>query len=444
MSVNLLSSRNGMPVPAVTAGNGTAVPLHSTYDPAREAEKTAAALAEADLLIIIGGGWGYLPERTADGKRKVVVLTFPEETRFYEQTRPPFLDRKEIDVIKMTEYGLQWTESLTELLSPFCFHTYRIFTLDGWTKAAPERTRLICNVVETVINRLIDDAAAYVRFAKLWHTHFLKNIVLPKRFLPDFRPTETVWIAGASPEIETALPELRKRPADSLLIAADTAFPFLTANGIVPDYAVTIDAQPWSLSHFTGAIPPQTILVADLTALPSVADRFEKVVWCAGAHPLCRLASLFLNLPPLNTAGGNVSVAALSFARLFQPRTIRTAGIEFAYPHGKTYSRGTWLPLRWQNTGNRLCPADTGNEILLQSRPYRFERETANYTPELFFRYKEAWKAETESPPPRFDRKPEQAHRLAEELKHLPEVCTAPLRCREFYKKKFDNTVVRY
>lgn len=435
MSVELAYAKNGMPLPTVVLPDGTTVPLHSSYNPEKEASGIVEAVAQTDLILFIGAGWGYLPEQADNGKRKVVVLIFPEEARFYETVRPPFLNRKNIDVIETSDDDSRWCDEAASLLAPFCYRSYRIHILPGWEKAAPARTRKRAALAEALIGRLIDDAAVFVRFAKLWHTHFFKNIALPRRFLPDFRPVDTIWIAGASPEVESMVPALRQRPSDSLLIAADTVFPFLTANGIEPDYAVTIDAQPWSLSHFTGPIPAKTALVADLTAQPSVAARFDKVVWCAGGHPLCELAARRLNLPPLNTSGGNVAVAALSFARLFQPRVIRTVGIDFRYPNGKTYSRGTWLPLRWQNTGNRLRPADTENEILLQSRPYRFEKETANYTPELFLRYREAWKTETESPPPRFERKPEQPQRLADELNHLPAVCTAPLRCREFYKK---------
>lgn len=435
MSVELLYAKNGMPLPTVILSDGTAIPLHSAYNPEKEAARIAEAVAGTDLLICIGAGWGYLPEQTDNGKRRVIVLIFPEEAGFYKTVRPPFLNRENIEIIEMDSDHPKWYEILASKLAPFCYRSYRIHVLQGWEKANPQRTQKTRSRVEEIVDRLISDAAVFVRFAKLWHDHFFKNTALPRRFLPDFRPAETIWIAGASPELDRSVNLLKQRSPDSLLIVADTAFPFLVSNGIEPDYVVTIDAQILSLSHFTGRIPSRTVLVADLTALPAVADRFDKVVWCAGAHPLCRLASNYLNLPPLNTSGGNVSVAALSFAGLFQPRTIRTVGIEFGYPNGKTYSRGTWLPDRWLNSGNRLRTADTENEILLQSRPYRFDRETATYTPELFIRYKEAWKAEAESPPPRFDRKPEQPHRLADELKHLPEICTAPLKCREFYKK---------
>lgn len=435
MFVEKQIARNGMPSAALILKNGVKIPLHSTYNPQSEAQKQLSVAENCDLLIVIGGGWGYLPEAANNGKRKIIVLIFSEEVRFYESEKPIFLTQKNIKTIEVAENNNMWQQTLESELAPFCFHSYRVQILDGWEKAAPERTEKTKTAVYNLIERLINDAAVFVRFAKLWHTHFFKNIALQNRYLPDFKPKATAWVVGASPNLEASIEKLRCLDNNSVLIAADTAFPFLVDNGIEPDYAVTIDAQPLSLQHFIGLIPQKTALVADLTALPTVAARFSRIIWCAGAHPLCRLAASYLNLPPLNTVGGNVSVAALSFARLFSPQQILTAGIEFAYPHGKTYSRGTWLPNRWLRSSDRLRSADTENEILLQSRPYRFETPSAAYIPDLFDRYREAWRNELKSPPPRFKAVSEEPQQLALQLHRLPKICTAPLKCREFYKK---------
>ena len=431
MFVEMRESRSGLPVPALVGDTGETF-LCSAYDPQKEAEKLLPFLENDDLVFFIGGPPDYLPALASNENRRVFVLSFPEETPLYKNR--PTSDGKPAPFLLETADG--WEKEAERLLFPFCSRSYRILPNRGWEAAAPERVRNVKTRLNALLDRMICDAAVFKRFGRLWHEHFMKNKDLPNRFLPEFSPVETVCIAGAAPSSEEEVFRLKNRPNGSLLIAVDTAYPFLIENGIEPEYVVTIDAQLWSLSHFLGEIPQKTALVADLTSLPQIAQRFRRVVWCAGNHPLCRRAALFLNLPPLNTAGGNVATAALSFARLFYPKTIQAVGVGFSCPRGKCYCRGSWLPQRWLNSATRLKTADSENEDLLQSRPYRFEPEDAVYRPLLFERYRESWETEKNAPPPSFTLRPERFDLFRRFSENPPDECTAPLRCMEFYKNK--------
>ena len=417
MFVEMRESRSGLPVPALVGDTGETF-LCSAYDPQKEAEKLLPFLENDDLVFFIGGPPDYLPALASNENRRVFVLSFPEETPLYKNR--PTSDGKPAPFLLETADG--WEKEAERLLNR------------GWEAAAPERMRDIKSRLNGVLERMISDAAIFKRFGRLWHKHFMKNKLLPNRFLPEFTPIETVYIVGAAPSSEEALFLLKNRPAESVIVAVDTAYSFLIENEIEPEYVVTIDAQLWSLYHFIGKISQKTALVSDLTSLPQIAQRFQRVVWCAGTHPLCQTAALFLNLPPLNTAGGNVATAALSFARLFHPKTINAVGVDFSYPRGKCYCRGSWLPQRWLNRCDRLNTIDSENEELLQSRPYRFDADNSVYQPLLFERYRNAWKTEADSPRPSFSPITEDFVLFSRRLENLPDECTAPLRCAEFYK----------
>ena len=397
MFVEKRESRSGLPVPVII-GDAGEIFLSSSYDPQKEAEKLIPFLKNDDLVFFIGGPPDYLPTLAATEKRRVFVLAFPEEMPLYEN-RSVSGQKNTPTILEITD---GWEDEVSRRLFPFCSRSYRIIPNRGWEAAAPERMRDIKSRLNGVLERMISDAAIFKRFGRLWHKHFMKNKLLPNRFLPEFTPIETVYIVGAAPSSEEALFLLKNRPAESVIVAVDTAYSFLIENEIEPEYVVTIDAQLWSLYHFIGKISQKTALVSDLTSLPQIAQRFQRVVWCAGTHPLCQTAALFLNLPPLNTAGGNVATAALSFARLFHPKTINAVGVDFSYPRGKCYCRGSWLPQRWLNRCDRLNTVDSENEKLLQSRPYRFDADNSVYQPLLFERYRNAWKTEADSPRPSF------------------------------------------
>ena len=429
MFVEMRESRSGLPVPALVGDTGETF-LCSAYDPQKEAEKLIPFLKNDDLVFFIGGPPDYLPTLAATEKRRVFVLAFPEEMPLYEN-RSVSGQKNTPTILEITD---GWEDEVSRRLFPFCSRSYRIIPNRGWEAAAPERMRDIKSRLNGVLERMISDAAIFKRFGRLWHKHFMKNKLLPNRFLPEFTPIETVYIVGAAPSSEEALFLLKNRPAESVIVAVDTAYSFLIENEIEPEYVVTIDAQLWSLYHFIGKISQKTALVSDLTSLPQIAQRFQRVVWCAGTHPLCQTAALFLNLPPLNTAGGNVATAALSFARLFHPKTINAVGVDFSYPRGKCYCRGSWLPQRWLNRCDRLNTIDSENEELLQSRPYRFDADNSVYQPLLFERYRNAWKTEADSPRPSFSPITEDFVLFSRRLENLPDESTAPLRCAEFYK----------
>ena len=431
MFVEKRESRSGLPVPVII-GDAGEIFLSSSYDPQKEAEKLIPFLKNDDLVFFIGGPPDYLPTLAATEKRRIFVLAFSEEMPLYEN-RSVSGQKNTPTILEITD---GWEDEVSRRLFPFCSRSYRIIPNRGWEAAAPERMRDIKSRLNGVLERMISDAAIFKRFGRLWHKHFMKNKLLPNRFLPEFTPIETVYIVGAAPSSEEALFLLKNRPPESVIVAVDTAYSFLIENEIEPEYVVTIDAQLWSLYHFIGKISQKTALVSDLTSLPQIAQRFQRVVWCAGTHPLCQTAALFLNLPPLNTAGGNVATAALSFARLFHPKTINAVGVDFSYPRGKCYCRGSWLPQRWLNRCDRLNTIDSENEELLQSRPYRFDADNSVYQPLLFERYRESWETEKNAPPPSFTLRPERFDLFRRFSENPPDECTAPLRCMEFYKNK--------
>jgi hypothetical protein len=78
--------------------------------------------------------------------------------------------------------------------------------------------------------------------------------------------------------------------------------------------------------------------------------------------------SHWLDLPALDTSGGNVAQAAVSLAVSLGAREIFLAGLDFSYPQGKAYSRGTFLYPIAAAAQSRLAPVESWFQDFLLAR----------------------------------------------------------------------------
>jgi hypothetical protein len=119
-------------------------------------------------------------------------------------------------------------------------------------------------------------------------------------------------------------------------------------------------------------LPPKTRLFVDLVSPPAVAERSAHPCFFSGGHPLTRYISRrWLDLPELDTSGGNVTYAAVSLAEYLGAKTVELFGADFSYPLGRTYARGTWLFPFYEKQQSRFSPTETLFSDLVYRTPVR-------------------------------------------------------------------------
>jgi hypothetical protein len=85
----------------------------------------------------------------------------------------------------------------------------------------------------------------------------------------------TAYVVGAGPSLRKNVAELKKVGKLGLVICVDAAFRYMMAQGVVPDYCVTLDADSRMLSMVEGADTSKTTLVAQASASPNLVAAWK-------------------------------------------------------------------------------------------------------------------------------------------------------------------------
>jgi hypothetical protein len=223
----------------------------------------------------------------------------------------------------------------------------------------------VADEIEGAASRLRADYAAQAKFGKRWFTNVLFNLPFAEKTSENFRSAKSVLVAGAGPSLDLYAQNIRATRNGRFLISTDTALPALLSRGIRPDLAVSIDCQHYGYLHAlvaqdeagsTADVP----FLFDLVSPPSLVRHAFKRGFFAGGHPLCQyLRRRWKPFPSLDTSGGNVSHAAVSLALSLGAREMLLYGMDFSYPDGKAYARGTYLSRFFGSRSSRFSPLDS-------------------------------------------------------------------------------------
>jgi hypothetical protein len=371
--VSFKAAGNGAIVPSIRdAGHTTA--LHSGVDPQREGQRVYRELGGAGFMVFIGLGAAYhiLPLLDDPGVAGALViekeLSFIRSilenvdlTRLLRDPRVQFLVDPAPGAIE---------SALISAYLPAVMGNMKSFPL----RSMRYRCGFSSSVSEEIIrarDRIGSDLAAQARFGKRWVSNTLANLpyAAAGRFTPSGR--RTVWIVAAGPSLDLQIPQLRARGMDTLLVSTDTALPALLSRGIRPDAAISIDCQHYGYHHYLSSCtaehsPSGIPFLLDISSPPALVRAAKARVFFAGGHPLSRfIRRHWMRLPVVDTSGGNVAYAALSVAQCLGAGDISLFGLDYSYPDGKPYARGTYLPVLFDSRSYRLFPSDSSYAALV-------------------------------------------------------------------------------
>jgi hypothetical protein len=226
--------------------------------------------------------------------------------------------------------------------------------------AAKDYFKDVLRAVEETINKIADDYTVQAKFGKKWFVNTLSNLSAAEHTNTTISPQKKAMVTGAGPSLETSIPEIKKLKTDHFLIASDTSLPCLLEFGIEPDCVISIDCQQVSYHHFLGGYPSHIPLLLDLASPPLLTRLSQKLLFFSSGHPFSQFVNQsWRSFPFIDTSGGNVSHAAVSLAARLGAREIVLFGVDFSYPEGKTYARGTYLYQYFQCRELRFLPAES-------------------------------------------------------------------------------------
>jgi hypothetical protein len=374
-------SRSGMPVPSILR-EGKPIPLHSSFDPVKEARRLAESTPLRGFYACYGIGAGYhLRELLASPEVSgIIAIDFS------------------IDLFSSLASNIDLSDIFSDprvaiLIDPDeadierCFFERYLPFLAGQFNGLPLRSRVdldrpafeaASQSIARALARVSDDYTVQSNFGKVWFRNAIGNLERAEERADPIPATRRALICAAGPSLETQLPEItRLKSSGDFLIAVDTALPFLMKSGLVPDAVVTLDCQLISYYHFMEGYPRGVPLVMDLASPPLISRIAARVHFFSSGHPFCRyVSSRWRSFPMLDTSGGNVTHASLSLADALGAREIRLFGADFSYPRGKCYARGTYIYRYFEIRASRFRPVESLFSEFLYRNP-RLDRDAS-------------------------------------------------------------------
>lgn len=349
--------------------------LYSRYAPREAAERAAAELPLKDHTLYIapspclGYGFEALLRRMPAGSAVLAVEADPELAA---------LSRPYIEALKPhPRFAFAATDSVPAVASAArrLGRHRRVEEL-----RLSQGYRLREDFYALLVRSLAEDLSIHwrnrvslARMGRLWTKNCIANLgamdwsrvearpaeaAVPGR--PRFAEDAPVAVCGAGPSLDGALPFLRGLDAGVRILACDTAAGALAAAGVRVDAVVCLEAQVYNVGDFLPmpAAARGAAAFLDLSAHPSSYRalsgplRLLSSRWTDCGF-LDRLSAAGLPLEPMPPLG-SVGVLALRLAVERYRGPVFVAGLDFAYPPGRTHCAGSPVDLAERRREGRL------------------------------------------------------------------------------------------
>jgi hypothetical protein len=394
--ITYITSKTQVLIPCIEYNNRI-FPFHSKFDPVHEGRRLVEATQNAGYIVILGLGAGYhiIPFIEEDSISQILIL---EKNLCYTRSIIEQIDLS--GIFLSPKIKLLIDSDQEEVMETILNHYLPVLSGNLKTISLKSRINLdqsyfsiMFKAIKNVIERIADDYTVQAQFGKLWFTNTLNNLPYATDSTLTLRPQSKVLITGAGPSLEGQIKRIKKMRKEACLIASDTSLSALLKEDIFPDLVLSIDCQKVTYHHFIQAYPEEIPLVLDL-ASPVILNRLTtKRLFFSSGHPFSQYVSNHLRpFPVLDTSGGNVSHTALSLAYLLGAKDIYLFGIDFSYPDGKSYARGTYLYPYFKTSENRFSPLESQFiSFLFRNTDILKEKtgSTYRYTTKPMINYKE-------------------------------------------------------
>ena len=357
------------------AGSASAsVGLHSSYNPAVEAQRALAGVPVRDgaLYVLMGAGLAYnldaLLKRIKDEgalncrillfeKNPAFMLAFAE--RLAGAAAPPDYGFTYICAGNDEGFIERFIKNRIDYVNfssvEFIEHKPSMALYGDFYREKREQVRLL-------LREQLQNMLTRFELEGLWIANSLVNA---KAYLknPDYSalagcfPGHTAVIVSAGPSLDRDLETLRKARGRTFIICVDTALKALLLSGLAPDITVTVDSQKDNFRDFAGIDTEELILAADIVAAPDIYSHFRGKIFAGvtaevevcgressiRVNPVADLLWQLTGRKGYLQNGGSVATAAFDLARICGASCVILTGQDLAYDNDKTHTTGAYF-----------------------------------------------------------------------------------------------------
>lgn len=259
-----------------------------------------------------------------------------------------------------SEQALDYIDSLSFMPFRRCVR----IDLSGGSALNPDFYARTVSLVDEYISRYWRNHVTLMKLGRNFARNFFRNIPLlgDSYAITARMANRPVFVAGAGPSLDEALPFIREHRSRLCLLAVDTALPSLADARIVPDAIVLVESQFWIERAFAGSRDSRIPVFADLTARnQAIRATGGDVFFFVSEYAKTRYLKRFISkgsspqvIPPL----GSVGLSALYLAGIISKADspVFFTGLDFSWGRGFTHSRGAPSVREIMRTSARLNP----------------------------------------------------------------------------------------
>jgi len=369
--------------------------LHSKHNPLKEADTFLTQLPNKniDVLIILGLGLGYhLFKLSALTINKIIVIEkfngLADEIKKYsilEKNTP-----LNMSIISGSIDSI--AEQLNEIID---FSEIKSITVAEHNPSIRANT-VYYSETKSLLRKIIDSKASNSATINKFGYIFLKNIIKKIPLLCSNYPVGSLFgkftgynaiVVSSGPSLDESIKNLKPYLGNIFIIAADSAVSALTAHGIIPDFIVTIDPQPYTAEHLFNTDISGSILISSISAH---CNRNREMFISLSSHPVCQLMEYMPDggIGSINSAAGSVSGDCISFAEKAGFSNIIITGLDFSFPDYKIYANGTLYNKRYtEYSSTRIDTTETKNLRYIMNNSNRVKSGSI-YSRKSFLSYK--------------------------------------------------------
>lgn len=339
----------------------SSVPLHSRYDPMKEARQMLRRqdASGADYFIFLGFGLGYLLdallEEHADPLNRYFVVESDPGI-----LRAAFEARDLASVLSLPHLHFAWPAAGPELaqqwrvfFDPLTARKSVFLTHSPSAALDPEGYKAAVEIIQSQTFQTFTDINTLVAKSREFLDNFVQNLPKAARapgvagFAGAFSRLPAV-IVSAGPSLDKNIHEIRGWDDNVLILSTDTALKPLLAAGVEPHFVLTGDPSHLNYLHLKGASAETSLLVAETTSHPGAFDDFEgRTVACIFENSSLGSLSALLDAKGTLRAWGSVATMALDFALLVGCNPIIFVGQDLAHTDGRIYCSGLHFDDEW-------------------------------------------------------------------------------------------------
>lgn len=321
--------------------------LHSKFEPIKEAKKIAEKnYRPHHLHVIFGYGMGYILEELSRLCKfnEPILLVDPLidkgvlQLKDYSSRRIYYISMKSLEAI----------ENLADTLSSYTTNIIFLSSIN-YANILPKEALTIAKLIKDVQYKQLVNINTSNHYSMQWQLNYILNLnniendyslsVLEKKY------NCPVVIASSGPSLNKQLPLLKLYRDKLLLVCAGSTINALIAEGIEPDYVVSVDGGEANKKQFANVHLKYGQLIYDPMSHHDIRKHFGDKAFVFMPHIYKELKDHFREIFhrdfPIILGGGSVAHFALSIAKYITSGPICLIGQDLALTNNQSHAEGS-------------------------------------------------------------------------------------------------------